>query len=83
MPSLYLVKNFVGIKLGTGGLVRAYGGAASDCLRTCLIKSKVLIFNVCTNGIEIPYDLLGVLYHQGLEDAVKSNCSHHVVFYKH
>ncbi|KAL9660456.1 hypothetical protein QQ045_025271 [Rhodiola kirilowii] len=108
-----VIRNFGGIKLGTGGLVRAYGGAASECLRiaeTCLIKSKVRM------GIEIPYDLLGVLYHQlqsfqvedinqdydtgkgdttmvtfkvnydqveGLEDAVKSNCSHHVVFYKH
>ncbi|CAM8990383.1 unnamed protein product [Rhodiola kirilowii] len=108
-----VIRNFGGIKLGTGGLVRAYGGAASECLRiaeTCLIKSKVRM------GIEIPYDLLGVLYHQlqsfqvedinqdydtgkgdttmvtfkvnydqveSLEDAVKSNCSHHVVFYKH
>ncbi|CAM8992006.1 unnamed protein product [Rhodiola kirilowii] len=108
-----VIRNFGGIKLGTGGLVRAYGGAASECLRiaeTCLIKSKVQM------GIEIPYDLLGVLYHQlqsfqvedinqdydtgkgdttmvtfkvnydqveSLEDAVKSNCSHHVVFYKH
>ncbi|CAM8908652.1 unnamed protein product [Rhodiola kirilowii] len=135
MPSLYLVKNFVGIKLGTGGLVRAYGGAASDCLRTCLIKSKVLIFNVrmgskyhmifwvsCTTrstmfnsyfvllmqlqslllqlqsfqveDINQDYDTgkgdttmvtFKVNYDQvqGLEDAVKSNCSHHVVFYKH
>jgi len=38
---------FGGIKLGTGGLVRAYGGVASECLRnapTCLVKSKVLCF---------------------------------------
>jgi putative IMPACT (imprinted ancient) family translation regulator len=35
---------FGGIKLGTGGLVRAYGGVTSECLRnapTCLVKSKV------------------------------------------
>lgn len=35
---------FGGIKLGTGGLVRAYGGVASECLRNapvCLVKSKV------------------------------------------
>ncbi|KAL9258558.1 IMPACT family member in pol 5'region-like protein [Drosera capensis] len=35
---------FGAIKLGTGGLVRAYGGVASECLRnapTCLMKSKV------------------------------------------
>ena len=35
---------FGGIKLGTGGLVRAYGGVASECLKdapTCLVKPKV------------------------------------------
>ncbi|EOX91960.1 Ribosomal protein S5 domain 2-like superfamily protein isoform 1 [Theobroma cacao] len=56
-----VIRYFGGIKLGTGGLVRAYGGVASECLRnapTCLVKSKVPI------GVEIPFDLLGVLYHQ-------------------
>nr|XP_027077765.1 uncharacterized protein LOC113701356 [Coffea arabica] len=56
-----VIRYFGGIKLGTGGLVRAYGGVAADCLRnapTCLVKSKVPM------GLEIPYDLLGVLYHQ-------------------
>jgi putative IMPACT (imprinted ancient) family translation regulator len=36
---------FGGIKLGTGGLVRAYGGVASECLKdapTCLVKPKVI-----------------------------------------
>jgi putative IMPACT (imprinted ancient) family translation regulator len=35
---------FGGIKLGTGGLVRAYGGVASECLKdapTCLVKPLV------------------------------------------
>ncbi|GMN42147.1 hypothetical protein TIFTF001_011372 [Ficus carica] len=56
-----VIRYFGGIKLGTGGLVRAYGGVASECLRnapTCLVKSKVPI------GVEVPYDLLGALYHQ-------------------
>lgn len=38
---------FGGIKLGTGGLVRAYGGVASECLRnapTILVKSRVINF---------------------------------------
>ncbi|PQQ10196.1 IMPACT family member in pol 5region [Prunus yedoensis var. nudiflora] len=56
-----VIRHFGGIKLGTGGLVRAYGGVASECLRnapTCLVKSKVRM------GVEVSFDLLGVLYHQ-------------------
>ncbi|XP_041005095.1 IMPACT family member in pol 5'region isoform X5 [Juglans microcarpa x Juglans regia] len=42
-------------------VIRAYGGVASECLRnapTCLVKSKVPM------GVEVPFDLLGILYHQ-------------------
>ncbi|XP_027768582.1 uncharacterized protein LOC107003375 isoform X2 [Solanum pennellii] len=56
-----VIRHFGGIKLGTGGLVRAYGGVAAECLRnapTCLVKSKVPM------GLEVPFELLGVLYHQ-------------------
>ncbi|XP_057420651.1 uncharacterized protein LOC130714732 [Lotus japonicus] len=56
-----VIRHFGGIKLGTGGLVRAYGGVASECLRnapTCLVKTKVPM------GVEVPFNLLGVLYHQ-------------------
>ncbi|KAA8530770.1 hypothetical protein F0562_005462 [Nyssa sinensis] len=56
-----VIRYFGGIKLGSGGLVRAYGGVAAECLKnapTCLVKSKVLM------GLEVTYDLLGVLYHQ-------------------
>ncbi|KMZ59264.1 Thymidylate synthase [Zostera marina] len=61
MLMVVVIRYFGGIKLGTGGLVRAYGGIASECLRdaeTCLVKSKVEI------GIEVPFNLLGSLYHQ-------------------
>ncbi|XP_015057176.1 uncharacterized protein LOC107003375 isoform X1 [Solanum pennellii] len=107
-----VIRHFGGIKLGTGGLVRAYGGVAAECLRnapTCLVKSKVPM------GLEVPFELLGVLYHQlqsfqaedikqdydtgkdgvtmvtfkadfdrvqGLEEAIKANCSRDIVFYK-
>ncbi|XP_059642626.1 uncharacterized protein LOC132284534 isoform X2 [Cornus florida] len=56
-----VIRHFGGIKLGTGGLVRAYGGVTSECLKnapTCLVKSKVPM------GLEVTFDLLGVLYHQ-------------------
>lgn len=56
-----VIRYFGGIKLGTGGLVRAYGGVAAECLRnatTVLVKSKVRL------GMEVPFDLLGVVYHQ-------------------
>ena len=83
---------FGGIKLGTGGLVRAYGGVASECLKdapTCLVKPKVInvqffgiffilvacymsgiVFKCCVFtfqarvGMEVPFDLLGTVYHQ-------------------
>ncbi|XP_062011129.1 uncharacterized protein LOC133727548 [Rosa rugosa] len=56
-----VIRYFGGIKLGTGGLVRAYGGVTSECLRnapTHLVKSKVRM------GVEVPFDLIGILYHQ-------------------
>lgn len=58
---IVVIRYFGGIKLGTGGLVRAYGGVAAECLRgapTCVVKSKVPM------GLEVPFDLLGILYHQ-------------------
>ncbi|XP_064981677.1 uncharacterized protein LOC103997979 isoform X2 [Musa acuminata AAA Group] len=61
MVMVVVIRYFGGIKLGTGGLVRAYGGVASECLKggtTCLVKPKAPI------GIEVPFELLGTVYHQ-------------------
>jgi putative IMPACT (imprinted ancient) family translation regulator len=50
---------FGGIKLGTGGLVRAYGGVASECLKnapTCLVKTKVVNFLACNGSLVLSID---------------------------
>ncbi|KAK6923820.1 Impact, N-terminal [Dillenia turbinata] len=56
-----VIRYFGGIELGTGGLVRAYGGVTAECLRNaprCFVKSRIPI------GVEVSYDLLGAVYHQ-------------------
>ncbi|CAA6659484.1 unnamed protein product [Spirodela intermedia] len=61
MIMVVVIRYFGGIKLGTGGLVRAYGGIASECLKnvsTCFIKPKIRI------GLEVPFGILGSVYHQ-------------------
>ncbi|KAK3121974.1 hypothetical protein QOZ80_8BG0663470 [Eleusine coracana subsp. coracana] len=61
MVMVVVIRYFGGIKLGTGGLVRAYGGVASECLKdapTCLVKPKARV------GMEVPFELLGTVYHQ-------------------
>ena len=35
-----VIRYFGGIKLGTGGLIRAYGGGASDVLNHCTVIKK-------------------------------------------
>ncbi|ONK60837.1 uncharacterized protein A4U43_C08F23240 [Asparagus officinalis] len=61
MVMVVVIRYFGGIKLGTGGLVRAYGGVALECLKsatTCFVKPKAPI------GVEVPFELLGTVYHQ-------------------
>ncbi|XP_078432575.1 ribosomal protein S5 domain protein [Wolffia australiana] len=61
MVMVVVIRYFGGIKLGTGGLVRAYGGVTSECLKdvpTCLIKPKIRV------GLEVPFSQLGPVYHQ-------------------
>lgn len=60
-----VIRFFGGIKLGTGGLARAYGGSASECLMQA--DSKPLIATVSLTGF-CPYPELGSLK-AGLENA--------------
>lgn len=49
---------FGGVKLGAGGLVRAYGGAAASCLREAESVEVVLMVAV---GLHVPFALLAIL----------------------
>lgn len=44
-----VIRYFGGIKLGAGGLVRAYSGAVSDCLDLCEIKTVCAVKNYVIN----------------------------------
>lgn len=48
-----------GIKLGAGGLVRAYGGAAAECLRTATRRPLVAMREV---AVHVPFDDLGIVH---------------------
>ncbi|MCO5597779.1 hypothetical protein L7F22_051861 [Adiantum nelumboides] len=54
-----VTRYYGGIKLGTGGLVRAYGGVALDCLKeasTVVLKPKVEM------EVRLPFHFLGAIY---------------------
>ncbi|PNH12940.1 IMPACT family member in pol 5'region [Tetrabaena socialis] len=57
--AVLVTRYFGGIKLGVGGLARAYGGAAKECLRLAprvFAKAQVEVL------IEASYDELGIVY---------------------
>ena len=54
------VRYYGGVKLGTGGLARAYGGGCAECLRTAPrleVRPRVL------RRVAVPYDQVSTLYH--------------------
>ncbi len=55
-----VTRYFGGIKLGTGGLVRAYGSAASECLRQA--PKRVIVPRVrCV--LQAPFEFSNTLFH--------------------
>ena len=50
---------FGGVKLGVGGLVRAYGGAAAECLRRA---DRVALVAMSELALQLPFDELGVVH---------------------
>lgn len=64
-----VVRFYGGTKLGTGGLVRAYGGTAAECLRTA---PKLHIRPRQRLMVTVPFESLSALYHLlGNFDTVK------------
>lgn len=55
-----VVRFYGGVKLGTGGLVRAYGGTAAECLRTA---PKFEVRPRQTLSVSVPFEHLSHLYH--------------------
>ncbi|MBM3188257.1 MAG: DUF1949 domain-containing protein, partial [Chloroflexi bacterium] len=56
-----VTRYFGGVKLGTGGLVRAYGGAVREALKTLDTAERVL-HQIA--ALEVGYDLYGTLRYQ-------------------
>ncbi len=61
--AVVVIRHYGGIKLGTGGLIRAYGGTAAECLRTA--TSEPIIETTRLN-IRVPYESIA-LVHQLLD----------------
>ncbi|NLW96833.1 IMPACT family protein [Luteimonas wenzhouensis] len=51
---------FGGIKLGAGGLVRAYGGAAAECLR---LAPRQPLVETATVAVHVPFAEIALLHH--------------------
>jgi uncharacterized YigZ family protein len=54
-----VTRYFGGIKLGAGGLARAYGGAVAECLRAA---PKHEIRELVTLELTVPFDAIGAVY---------------------
>lgn len=54
-----VVRYFGGVRLGAGGLVRAYGGCAAKCLQTARLKRIVSMDDV---QFKVAFDQIGALY---------------------
>jgi putative IMPACT (imprinted ancient) family translation regulator len=54
-----VTRYFGGVKLGTGGLMRAYGRAAIELLRSCEIERKFFVENI---SFTVSFDFVNVAH---------------------
>ncbi len=57
--AVVVVRWYGGIKLGAGGLVRAYGGCAAECLR---LAPRVALIEMATLQLHAPFDAIGSVH---------------------
>jgi uncharacterized YigZ family protein len=57
--AVIVVRWYGGVKLGTGGLTRAYRETAAETLRTAALEDRYLYKRF---RIEVPFDQLGIVY---------------------
>lgn len=57
--AVVVVRWYGGIKLGAGGLVRAYGGCAAECLRTA---PRQPLIEIARLTLRAPFDALGSVH---------------------
>ena len=57
--AVVVVRWYGGIKLGAGGLVRAYGGCAAECLRTA---PRLPLVEMATVALHAPFDAVGSVH---------------------
>ena len=57
--TVLVIRWFGGVKLGTGGLCRAYGGTAANCLK---LTEKVEIIAKVSVSISVPFEFSNALY---------------------
>ncbi len=55
-----VVRYFGGVKLGTGGLARAFGGAARGALDTATVRTVLVTVPLCFRA---PFELVGTVIH--------------------
>jgi len=72
---MVVTRYFGGVKLGAGGLIRAYGGVAAECLRQAPRRQVVPMLRV---RIEAPFEYSNSLFHlvQGLSRASEEYTEH-------
>ena len=70
-----VIRHFGGIKLGTGGLIRAYGGTAAECLRQAPVEPVVRMARL---QCRLPFDAIA-LAHQLFERHAATKLEEHYV----